>query len=60
MLAEARRINKWAAPHIGPTKSWALRHSEHRLAAEVSFLRELLGDVDQIVGEAASDGTASI
>lgn len=52
MLAEARRVAEWARPHVSLAKRWALRHSEHRLVAEVEYLRELIGDADAIVNEA--------
>jgi DNA-binding PadR family transcriptional regulator len=53
-LAEAARINAWAAPYIGITKRTALKHGKHRLLAEIAYLREVLSDIDAIVAEVAT------
>jgi DNA-binding PadR family transcriptional regulator len=53
-LAEATRINEWAAPYIGITKRTALRHGQHRLRSEIAYLRDVLGDIDAIVAEVAA------
>ena len=50
-LAEADRINAWAEPYIGITKRSALKHGQHRLRAEIAYLREVLADIDAIVAE---------
>ncbi|WFR95758.1 PadR family transcriptional regulator [Rhizobium tumorigenes] len=50
-LAEANRINDWAAPYIGITKRSALKHGQHRLRAEIGYLREVMADIDAIVAE---------
>ena len=51
MFAEAARIAEWARPHVGLAKHWALRHSEHRLAVEIEYMRKLIEDADAIVSE---------
>ncbi|MET0747492.1 MAG: PadR family transcriptional regulator [Rhizobium sp.] len=53
-LAEATRVNDWAAPYIGITKRTALRHGQHRLRAELAYLQEVLADIDAIVAEVGS------
>ena len=53
-LAEAIRINDWASPYIGVTKRSALKHGQHRLRAEIAYLREVLADIDAIVAEIAT------
>jgi DNA-binding PadR family transcriptional regulator len=53
-LVEATRINAWAAPYIGITKRSALKHGQHRLRAEIAYLREVLEDIDAIVAEVAA------
>ena len=53
-LIEADRINAWAAPYIGVTKRAALKHGQHRLRAEIAYLREGLADIDAIVAEVAA------
>ncbi|WP_337267467.1 PadR family transcriptional regulator [Oryzifoliimicrobium ureilyticus] len=53
-LAEADRINAWAAPYIGVTKRAALKHGQHRLRGEIAYLREVLDDIDAIVAEVAA------
>ena len=53
-LAEATRINAWAAPYIGVTKRSALKHGQHRLRAEIAYLQEVLEDMDAILAEVAS------
>ena len=51
MLAEARRVNEGARPHVGVGKQWALRHTEYRLEAEVAYLTDLLAAAPDIVAE---------
>ncbi len=51
MLTEARGVSEWARPHVGLAKRWALKHNEHRLAAEVDFLQGLIEDAKAIVHE---------
>jgi DNA-binding PadR family transcriptional regulator len=41
-LADVRSIAQGLPAHVGLTKRWALRHSEYRLEAEVSYLTDLL------------------
>ena len=53
-LAEADRVNDWAAPYIGVTKQSALKHGQHRLRAEIAYLREVIEDIDAIVAEVAA------
>lgn len=53
-LAEATRVNEWAAPYIGITKRSALKHGQHRLRAEIAYLLEVLADIDAIVAEVAA------
>ncbi len=50
-LGKAVAMNEWAAPHVGVTKGWALKHGEYRLRAEVAYLRALLADKDSIAAE---------
>ncbi len=49
LLDERREMIAGAIPYVGVVEEWALRHSEHRLAAEVSYLRELLAAAPAIV-----------
>lgn len=56
LLVEARRINEWARPHVGLAKQWALRHTEHRLEAEVAYLGNLLEAADDIVSDERAQG----
>lgn len=51
LLAESKRINEAAREHVGVAKQWALRHTEHRLEAEVAYLTDLLSAVDDIVAD---------
>lgn len=51
MLAESRRINEGAREHVGLAKQWALRHTEHRLEAEVAYLTDLLKAAKDIVAD---------
>lgn len=53
-LAEAIRVNEWANPYISVTKRSALKHGQHRLQAEIAYLREVLEDIDAIVAEVAA------
>lgn len=59
MLAEARRVNEGARPHVGLAKQWALRHTEYRLEAEVAYLDDLLAAAPAVVaeGRGGRDGT---
>ena len=51
MLADARRINEGARPHVGLAKQWALRHTEYRLEAEVAYLADLLEAAPAIISD---------
>ena len=51
ILAEARRVNEGARPHVGLAKQWALRHTEYRLQAEVAYLTDLLEAAPAIVAD---------
>lgn len=55
MLAEARRVNEGARPHVGVAKQWALRHTEYRLEAEIAYL----GDLVEAAAEIATDPLSS-
>ena len=49
LLAEAKRVNEGARPHVGLAKQWALRHTEYRLEAEVAYLADLLNAAPAII-----------
>jgi hypothetical protein len=49
LLAESRQINEGACPKVGLAKQWALRHTEYRLEAEVTYLTDLLNAANNIV-----------
>ena len=51
MLADVRRRNEEARAHVSQAKQWALRHTEHRLEAEVAYLTDLLAAADAIAAE---------
>ena len=51
LLAEAKRVNEGARPHVGLAKQWALRHTEYRLEAEVAYLADLLQAASVIVSD---------
>ncbi len=51
LLADARRTTEWVRPHVGPSKLWALRHTEYRLQAEIAYLGDLLAEADDIVSD---------
>ena len=55
MLAEARRVNEGARPHVGLAKQWALRHTEYRLEAEVAYLNDLLAAAPEVVAEGCDE-----
>jgi len=40
-----------ALPYIGVAQEWALRHTERRLEAEVSYLTDLAEAVSTIIGD---------
>jgi DNA-binding PadR family transcriptional regulator len=50
-LAETKRVNAGAHPHVGLAKQWALRHNEYRLEAEVAYLTDLLEAAAAIVAD---------
>lgn len=50
-LAECRRVNEGARPHVGLAKQWALRHTEYRLESEVSYLTDLLVAAPDIIAD---------
>ena len=52
MLADIRRRNEEARAHVSLAKQWALRHTEHRLEAEVAYLTDLLAAAGEITAEA--------
>ncbi|HBS21692.1 MULTISPECIES: PadR family transcriptional regulator [Thalassospira] len=49
LLTERSTMIEGALPYVGVAEEWALRHSEHRLAAEVAYLTDLLAAVPAIV-----------
>ena len=51
MLAQARRVNEGARPHVGLAKQWALRHTEYRLETEIAYLADLLEAAPAIVAD---------
>lgn len=51
LLAEARRVNEGARPHVGLAKQWSLRHTEYRLEAEVAYLTDLCDAAKDIVAD---------
>ena len=51
LLAETRRINEGARDYVGLAKQWALRHTEYRLEAEVTYLTALLAAAADIVAD---------
>lgn len=51
LLVDARRIGEWARPHVGLAKQRALRHTEHRLEAEVAYLGDLLEAAGNVVSD---------
>ena len=51
LLAEAKRVNEGARPHVGLAKQWALRHTVYRLEAEVAYLADLLEAAPAIVSD---------
>ena len=51
MLADVRRRTEEARAHVSLAKQWALRHTEHRLEAEVMYLTDLLAASEAIVAE---------
>ena len=68
LLAEAKRVNEGARPHVGLAKQWPLRHTEYRLEAEVAYVADLLNAapatisnstgnlaVDRSIGHAEAD-----
>ena len=50
-LVESRRLNAWAPEHTGLAEEWALRHTEYRLATEVTFLTDLLAAAADIAAD---------
>jgi DNA-binding PadR family transcriptional regulator len=50
-LAERRRMNDQAKPFIGLAEEWALRHTVHRLEAEVAYLTNLLAALPAILAD---------
>lgn len=51
MLAESKRINEEVRDYVGSAKQWALRHTEHRLEAEVAYYTDLLAAAHDIVSD---------
>lgn len=51
MLTASSHTLVTATPHISLAEEWALRHSEHRLKAEVEFLRALVDAAPNIVAD---------
>lgn len=50
-LAERRRVSAELPPHVGLAKTWALRHTEYRLEAEIAYLTDLLKEVDTVIAD---------
>jgi DNA-binding PadR family transcriptional regulator len=50
-LDETRLVNENALAHITLSEKWALNHTEHRLQAEVEWLRQLIAAAPEIVAE---------
>ncbi len=55
MLAESRRVSADIRAHVSLAKQWALRHTEYRLEAEVTYLTDLLAAAGEIVAEQQSE-----
>lgn len=51
MLTASSNTLVTATPHISLAEEWALRHSEHRLKAEVEFLSALVDAAPEIVAD---------
>jgi DNA-binding PadR family transcriptional regulator len=51
LLADSRRVNASAAESVGLAKQWALRHTEYRLEAEVTYLTDLIAAASDIVSD---------
>lgn len=51
LLAESKRINEGAREYVGVAKQWALRHTEYRLEAEITYLTDLLHAANDIVAD---------
>ncbi len=51
MLVSTSNTVGTATPHISLAEEWALRHSEHRLKAEVDFLSALVDAAPEIVAD---------
>ncbi len=49
LLAERRALIDEAIPYVTLAEEWALRHSEHRLVADVAYARELLEAAPEIL-----------
>lgn len=48
-LVETKGVNSNAQPSVGMAKQWALRHTEYRLEAEISYLTDLIANVSVVV-----------
>lgn len=51
MLAETRQINEDARDYITLAEEWAVRHTEYRLEAEVTYLTDLLKAANDVVAD---------
>lgn len=51
LLAESKRVNEEAREYITLTEEWAVRHTEYRLEAEVTYLTDLLAAATDIVSD---------
>lgn len=51
LLAHARQVNEEARDYITLAEEWAVRHTEYRLEAEVTYLTDLLTVADAIVAD---------
>lgn len=51
ILEERRDILEAAMPYIGVAEEWALRHSQYRIGAEVTYLTDLLAAVPELVAD---------
>ncbi len=50
-LVETRRLNERALPYLSLTEELAMRHREHRLRSEISWLEELTRQMTEIIAD---------
>ncbi|MFI0356889.1 PadR family transcriptional regulator [Actinomadura sp. 9N407] len=54
LLEQTKRVNADALEHVSVSEKWALRHTEYRLQAEVSWLEDLIAAAPDIVADEQS------